>query len=151
MRPDPLASALMKAHPDMYTPVSEPDPQPVLIRARAAERPTERPRDVLHIASPEPSKITMDRILKAAVKASAYSTRGVVTLHELRSPRRYKNLVHWRHIAFALARKHTELTFPQIGRMIGGRDHSTVMHGVSRVDNEPEKYAFDMKLAETWL
>lgn len=34
-----------------------------------------------------------------------------------------------------LARRMTDLSYPEIGRAIGGRDHTTIMHSVRQVDN----------------
>jgi chromosomal replication initiator protein len=36
-------------------------------------------------------------------------------------------------VAMFLTRKHTQLSFPDIGRAFGGRDHSTVMHGCQKI------------------
>ncbi|MCB0272595.1 MAG: chromosomal replication initiator protein DnaA, partial [Bdellovibrionales bacterium] len=41
-----------------------------------------------------------------------------------------------RQIAMYLARKHTDLSFPELGDRFGGKDHTTIMHGVSKVQNE---------------
>jgi chromosomal replication initiator protein len=35
-----------------------------------------------------------------------------------------------------LARRHTNLSFPELGREFGGRDHSTIQHGYHRVEEE---------------
>jgi chromosomal replication initiator protein len=57
-----------------------------------------------------------------------------LTQVELCSKRRQANLAHVRHIAFWLCRELTVASYPTIGRMFGGRDHTTVMHGVRKVD-----------------
>ena len=54
------------------------------------------------------------------------------TISDLKSERRHKNLVQARHEAFYLARMTTIQSYPQIGRFFGGRDHSTVVHGVRK-------------------
>ncbi|MGX9980674.1 helix-turn-helix domain-containing protein [Methylobacterium fujisawaense] len=51
----------------------------------------------------------------------------------IRGQRRLGNLVRARQILFWLAKNNTEASFVQIGRLVGGRDHTTVMHGVRRV------------------
>lgn len=43
-------------------------------------------------------------------------------------------LVKPRHIAMYLMRKHCNLSFPELGRELGGRDHSTIQHGVKKVE-----------------
>ena len=43
-----------------------------------------------------------------------------------------------RQLAYFFLKHHTQLSMPQIGRMIGNRDHSTVIHGVHRVATDPD-------------
>ena len=57
-----------------------------------------------------------------------------VEVSDLKSRRRFRDLVIPRNVASFLARQHTLLSFPQIGKHIGGRDHSTVMHSVRWVE-----------------
>lgn len=45
---------------------------------------------------------------------------------------RHKRVAHARHCAFWVARQVTGLSFPEIGRAFGKRDHSTVMSGCSQ-------------------
>jgi chromosomal replication initiation ATPase DnaA len=47
---------------------------------------------------------------------------------DLISNRRTKNLTVPRHIASYLARSLTKKSYPEIGRYLGGRDHTTIMH-----------------------
>ena len=61
--------------------------------------------------------------------------------HSLRSAdivgkKRTRMLTVPRHIAMYLARKHTRLSFPELGREFGGRDHSTIQHGFRKVRDE---------------
>jgi chromosomal replication initiation ATPase DnaA len=49
------------------------------------------------------------------------------TVAELFSRRRERALVKARHLAMYRIRKETELSLPRIGRMFGGRDHTTVL------------------------
>lgn len=50
------------------------------------------------------------------------------------SPRRDAPSVQARHVAIYLARQMTPLSLPAIGRLFGGRDHTTILHAVRRVD-----------------
>lgn len=64
--------------------------------------------------------------------------------HGLQSPdltgsRKTRTLVVPRHIAMYLARELTDHSFPELGRMFGGRDHSTVQHGCKRISGELKK------------
>ena len=46
---------------------------------------------------------------------------------------RSKDLVHPRQVVMYLAREELQLTLPQIGDALGGRDHTTVMYGVEKI------------------
>jgi len=56
-----------------------------------------------------------------------------LSLDELLSPRRTKAVVRARQIAMYLAREETDASLPQIGEALGGRNHSTVLHGVQKI------------------
>lgn len=47
----------------------------------------------------------------------------------LHSNRRYKEVVFARQFVMYWACRRTTLSLPQIGRLMGGRDHTTVLHG----------------------
>jgi chromosomal replication initiator protein len=49
-------------------------------------------------------------------------------------------LVRPRHIAMWIARRATNQSLPQIGRAFGGRDHTTVLHAVRRIERLREKH-----------
>jgi chromosomal replication initiator protein len=53
---------------------------------------------------------------------------------QLRSAKRDAFLVRPRQVAMFLLKKKLNLTFVEIGHMLGGRDHTTVMHGVGKVE-----------------
>jgi chromosomal replication initiator protein len=79
---------------------------------------------------PQPKKITIECIQKEVCKYYG------LNLSELLSKKRNKQLVHPRHIAMFLCRKLTDASFPLIGDQFGGRDHTTVMHGVEKIERE---------------
>jgi len=58
----------------------------------------------------------------------------------LTSKRRGYDYVLCRHVFFYACRKLTDRPYVQIGRAAGGRDHSTVLHGFRRIDDEIELY-----------
>lgn len=66
------------------------------------------------------------------------STVMKVTPEELMSDRRHKDIVLARQAIFYWARRRTRLSLPEIGRRMGGRDHTTVLHGA---DAYPKKRA----------
>lgn len=53
-----------------------------------------------------------------------------VSLVDLMSKRRGRGVVAARHEAMYRMRYETTMSLPQIGRRMGGRDHSTVLHGI---------------------
>lgn len=57
-----------------------------------------------------------------------------VTLDDLLKQSRKKEFVKPRQAAMYLVRKELNSSFPTIGEFFGGRDHTTVMHGVEKVE-----------------
>lgn len=53
----------------------------------------------------------------------------------LKGPKRDASLVKARQIAMYLLKKELRLTFEEIGNLLGGRDHTTIIHGVEKVEN----------------
>lgn len=75
----------------------------------------------------EPALITPDMILLAV--ADTYG----LTVDELVGPRRARPLVTARHVAMYLIRSLTDYSYPSIGKVFGGRDHSTVISAVDKI------------------
>jgi chromosomal replication initiator protein len=59
-----------------------------------------------------------------------------VKVQDLKGPRRTKQVVMPRQIAMFLSRRHTGLSLPEIGKRFGGRDHTTVIHAVRKVERQ---------------
>jgi chromosomal replication initiator protein len=57
-----------------------------------------------------------------------------VELREMRSPSRLRRALLPRQVSMYLARRLTELSLVEIGAFFGGRDHSTVLHAVRKVE-----------------
>ena len=53
---------------------------------------------------------------------------------QIKSQKRDASLVRARQIAMYVLKKDLDLTYVEIGNMLGGRDHTTVMHGVEKVE-----------------
>lgn len=62
----------------------------------------------------------------------AASRASMVSVHDMKTERRTQSLVRARQIAMWLATQFTLMSLPAIGRGLGGRDHTTILHG-SRV------------------
>ena len=59
-----------------------------------------------------------------------------ITVEDLKSKKRKASIAFPRQIAIYLCRTLTNESFPKIGIQFGGRDHSTVMHSVDKIENE---------------
>jgi chromosomal replication initiator protein len=59
-----------------------------------------------------------------------------ISVEELVSKSRSRPLTHARHIAMYLTRENTGLSLVKIGDMYGGRDHTTVLHGIKKIEDE---------------
>jgi chromosomal replication initiator protein len=57
-----------------------------------------------------------------------------VELNDVLSARRTGNLIIPRQVSMYLAKEMTGLSYPQIGRGTGGRDHSTVVHAHRKIE-----------------
>lgn len=73
-------------------------------------------------------RITVDEIQK--ICAAHYK----IDASEMRSKRRARAVARPRQVAMYLAKKMTPRSLPEIGRIFGGRDHSTVIHAVRTIE-----------------
>jgi len=74
-------------------------------------------------------RLTVDKIQR--VTADAFS----ITLDDMTSKRRLRSIARPRQVAMYLCKKLTKRSLPDIGRRFGGRDHTTVMHAVKRIES----------------
>ena len=79
--------------------------------------------------NPEPDRLTPDRILATVCE------RFAVKPEALCGQRRTKNVALPRQVAMYLLRQLTDLSLVEIGRLFGGRDHSTVMYALEKVSS----------------
>jgi chromosomal replication initiator protein len=75
-----------------------------------------------------PSGLTIESIQRQV--ASYFD----VKLHDLKGPKRHRAIAHPRMIAMFLARKLTKMSYPEIGSRFGGKDHSTVISAVRKIE-----------------
>ena len=61
-----------------------------------------------------------------------------LTVADLTGPRRDKNIVLPRQVAMYIMRQDLSLSFPRIAEAVGGRDHTTAMHSVGKVEKQVE-------------
>lgn len=84
-------------------------------------------------------RITIDEIQRKV--AEHYNIR----LQDMHSARRARNVARPRQVAMYLAKQLTARSLPEIGRKFGGRDHTTVMHAVRKIE---ELMAEDTQIAQ---
>ncbi|WP_159996122.1 chromosomal replication initiator protein DnaA [Roseomonas sp. 18066] len=88
----------------------------------------ESAQEVLHdILRAHDRRVTIEEIQRKV--AEHYNIR----LTDMSSARRARNVARPRQVAMYLAKQLTSRSLPEIGRRFGNRDHTTVMHAVSRV------------------
>jgi chromosomal replication initiator protein len=61
-----------------------------------------------------------------------------ISVPEMVSSARNRELVQPRQVAMYLIRQETDASLPEIGNLLGGRDHTTIIHGVDRVKDRLE-------------
>jgi len=72
-----------------------------------------------------------------------------IPLAEMKSDRKAHTFSHPRQVAMYLARELTPKSYPEIGRLFGGKDHTTVMFAVQQVEKrcrEDDDYRADVAL-----
>ena len=73
-------------------------------------------------------KITIEEIQRKV--SEHYNIR----LSDMIGPKRVRSYARPRQVAMYLSKNMTSRSLPEIGRRFGGRDHTTVMHGVKRIE-----------------
>lgn len=94
-------------------------------------------KEVLKDLLKEPKKLITVNFIQRCV-AEEFG----VTLQDLKTRRRNKQVVFPRQIAMYLSRELTDLSLPEIGEAFGGKDHTTVLHSYNKIKedllNNPE-------------
>lgn len=106
---------------------------------------------ILPVARPRPDYVPERDWLKVATcdqVRSDYSIRYLTCLVgkqfnelvvDILSERRKVSVTYARHVTCWLAKRFTSLSLPQIGDKLGGRDHTTIMHGANRIKRLVER------------
>ncbi|WP_045837454.1 chromosomal replication initiator protein DnaA [Hyphomicrobium sp. 99] len=81
----------------------------------------------------EPRRIKIEDILRII------SRHYGVSKGDLLSQRRHRSVVWPRQIGMYLAKHLTARSLPEIGRRFGGRDHTTVLHAIRKIEGEISK------------
>ncbi|WP_336762135.1 chromosomal replication initiator protein DnaA [Asaia sp. VD9] len=109
----------------------------------------ESTQDVLHdILKAHDRRVTIEEIQRKV------SEHWNIRLTDMSSARRARAVARPRQVAMYLAKQLTSRSLPEIGRKFGNRDHTTVMHAVSRVQELMERdvaFAEDVELLRRML
>ena len=118
-RPRQLVQAKEQPHrPDL--------PQPVLPYIRPTSlTPAKRPRDIISLASPD---FTREGPARQIIRDCC--EKYEITMKEMLGPRRFITFVRARQEAAYRMLHETRLSLTQIGKKLGDRDHTTVLHAV---------------------
>lgn len=83
---------------------------------------------------------TIRDIQEAVCKASR------ITRNDLLSARRTQNIVNPRQLAMALCRALTMRSMPEIGRNFNGKDHTTVLHAIGKMQPIVEEVSWSFRM-----
>ena len=101
--------------------------------------------DLLQDLIPEHNSrpVTPDEIIAATSESFG------VSIADLVGPSRTQPLARARQVAMYLCRELTDLSLPKIGRVFGGRDHTTVLYAIDRVKSlmQSDQRIFDRVMA----
>ena len=75
-------------------------------------------------------KITIDQVIKAT--SQYYKIQAV----DIKSKTRTKSITKARHVAMYLSQKLTNSTLQEIGEGFGGKDHTSVLHGIKKIGDQ---------------
>jgi chromosomal replication initiator protein len=81
------------------------------------------------ISATKPRQITAGYIIERTAEMFG------LQVEQLRGKSRTRDLVHARQVGMYVCRELTDLSYPQIGREFGGRDHTTVIHAYDKIAN----------------
>ncbi len=82
---------------------------------------------------------------------NAVATHFRVQVADLTGPKRDKSIARPRQIAMYMMREETQVSLPEVGRILGGRDHTTVMYGCDKISKELEHNTeLQQEIASVW-
>ena len=100
---------------------------------------------------PEPLPANFPALHKVEVIKRAVCRQFNIPTKLIESATRKKNVVRPRQIAMYLVRKHTDHSYAEIGRRLGGRDHTTILHAFHKIEHLRSKsveLAADLEVLE---
>lgn len=109
----------------------------VVFKIHSAHRFRNRPLDqhlIREVLGEESKPVIAKKKLKPSAIMRAVTSHFHISANTLRGTSRKKEYVTARHIAMFLMKKELDLPYTEIGNTFGGRDHSSVMHAVSKIE-----------------
>ena len=101
-------------------------------------------KELSNIITPDkPKEITPQLIIEVV------SEHFQISLDQMISKNRSSAIAKPRQIAMYLCKTMTDIPLDSIGALLGGRDHSTIIHGVQRISDEYESNSTTRSLIET--
>ena len=89
------------------------------------------------------------RVITPAIVMEVVSRKMNVTVEDLMSKKRNREIVGPRQIAIYICRELTDLSTTNIGKEFGGKDHTTIMHSCEKVAEQiKEDYGYKKKIEE---
>lgn len=123
--------------------IEEPKPKPLPKIKKKAEPKVE--------AIPEPFPENFLPLHKVEVIKRVICQRFNIPLRQIESATRKANVVRPRQIAMYLVRQHTTHSYAEIGRRLGGRDHTTILHAFRKIGELRERdraFAIELEALE---
>ena len=101
-------------------------------------------KELQNIITPDkPREITPQLIIEVV------SEHFQISLDQMISKNRSSDIAKPRQIAMYLCKNMTDIPLDTIGSLLGGRDHSTIIHGIKKISEEYETNETTKSLIET--
>jgi hypothetical protein len=130
IRSDILLGRLVRYHPSKILQKDDVPTEPVDVPILESAPET----NVVPLPVPDPANEVLSRRPSIKLIMEQVASFYGMTLVDLCSHRRSLDIVRPRQVAMWLCRRLTLRSLPEIGRVIGGRDHTTVLHGCRTID-----------------
>lgn len=101
--------------------------------------------------APDPFPENFPPLHKVEVIKRVICRRYNIPLRQIESATRKANVVRPRQIAMYLVRQHTTHSYAEIGRRLGGRDHTTILHAFRKIGELRERdraFAIELEALE---
>ena len=139
-----------QAAPIAQEPPTPPAPKPLATCISGEPLPLDPPMTVVlcvyDLADMRPRSASVDNIIQLVAAKFQVETIDILSI------RRSFDFARARQVCAYLIRKYTRFSLPQIGERMGGRDHTTIMHAITRIkelrQRDPD---LDAKISEIEL